>query len=72
MGEDFSLPVAFAFLPNKLKETYRKVFSELKKLVPLLDTERPGSRLQTFSCDFERGLISAARLEFGLNAIGNV
>ena len=57
VGEDFSVPVVFAFLPDKLKATYQKVFRQLKKLVPLLDT---GGFLKTFCCDFERGLIGNA------------
>ena len=64
LGDLFSIPVLFAFLPNKLKETYKKVFVEMKKMVPSLDDEQ--KFLKTFSCDFERGLMSAARTEFNV------
>ena len=62
VAEDFAVPVIFAFLPNKLKDTYQKVFNQMKKLVPRLNTE--DTFLKSFSCDFEKGLIEAARIEF--------
>ena len=62
VAEDFAVPVIFAFLPNKMKDTYKKVFNQMKKLVPRLNTEE--TFLKTFCCDFERGLMEAARIEF--------
>ena len=55
------MPSIFAFLPNKQKDTYRTLFKFLQTLVPNLAT---GLFLQTFSCDYEKGLIEAARIEF--------
>ena len=61
LDDNFAVPTIFAFLPNKMKDTYRKLFKFLQTLVPNLAT---GLFLQTFSCDYEKGLIEAARIEF--------
>ena len=62
LKKQMSMPLVYALLADKSKETYQRVFQKVKEWVPAMATNQ--AKLKRFVCDFERGLINAVKSEF--------
>ncbi|XP_066984702.1 uncharacterized protein [Macrobrachium rosenbergii] len=54
---NYTIPVVYALLPDKRAETYRRLFAQIKSMVPNL-------QVSTITSDFELAAITAVKEEF--------
>ena len=55
LNQQMAMPLVYALLADKSKETYQNVFKKVKEWVPSMGTNQ--AKLKRFVCDYERGLI---------------